>query len=215
MKQKCWKKPLKLFPLCLSFLLLLSFCACSQEKKEKRHAVIEVEYAQLSLGDIVRKSEIIAYGEVIEKGPVTNPEYATDYDYGKDVSVRVKKGLRNCQEGDTVVYWELGGEAPNGVVYEYRGVKNAEVGDTILVFINEMKNDLGRDPFVEDEDGNVSVFNIFLDEEELLSPNPYSSEPPSSSAVSSQNPYDSTVLPMEEYIEIVEGVIQAQDEGEE
>lgn len=215
MKQKYWKKPLKLSSLCMAILLLLSLFACTQKEMEKEHVRIEGSFAQLSLGDIVRKSEIIAYGEVIEKGPVTTPEYATDYDYGKNVSVRVKKGLRNCEEGDTVVYWELGGEAPNGKIYEHPGIRTAEIGDTVLVFITDMKSAIGRGPFVEDEDGNVSVLNIFLDEEERLSPNPYSSEPPSSSAVSSQNPYDSTVLPMEEYIEIVEGVIQAQDEGEE
>ena len=200
MKEKKWKKPLKLSSLCMAILLLLSLFACTQKETEKEHVRIEGSFAQLSLGDIVRKSEIIAYGEVIEKGSVTTPEYATDYDYGKNVSVRVKKGLRNCQEGDTVVYWELGGEAPNGKIYEHPGIRTAEIGDTVLVFITDMKSAIGRGPFVEDEDGNVSVPSDFMVEEEHETPD---------------DPNSTEVLGMDAYMEKVEGVIQAQDEGEE
>ncbi len=200
MKQKYWKKPLKLSSLCMAILLLLSLFACTQKEMEKEHVRIEGSFAQLSLGDIVRKSEIIAYGEVIEKGPVTTPEYATDYDYGKNVSVRVKKGLRNCEEGDTVVYWELGGEAPNGKIYEHPGIRTAEIGDTVLVFITDMKSAIGRGPFVEDEDGNVSVPSDFMVEEEHETPD---------------DPNSTEVLVMDAYMEKVEDVIQAQDEGKE
>ena len=152
----------------------------------------------MSLGDIVKESEYIAYGEVIEKGPVTTPEYASDHDYGKDVTVRVKKGLLNCEEGDTVVYWELGGEAPNGIVYEHPGLGNADIGDTILIFISEQKSQLTLPALIEDEDGNLSIYNIYLEEKEFTVPD---------------DPYDSTILPMEEYMEKVEGVIQAQAES--
>lgn len=151
----------------------------------------------MSLGDIVRTSKTIAYGEIIEKGPVTTPEYASDYDYGKNVTVRVKKGLLNCEEGDTVVYWELGGEAPNGKIYEYPGINTAEIGDNVLVFVDNMKSELSG-PFIEDTDGNVNVLKDLMVEEEHETP---------------EDPYGFDVIPMEEYIEKVEGVIQAQAAG--
>ena len=179
-------------------LLLVSCFGCAKAETEKQHVRIEGCFAQMSLGDMVRMSEYIAYGEVIEKGPVTTPEYASDHDYGKDVTVRVKKGLLNCEEGDTVVYWELGGEAPNGIVYEHPGLGNADIGDTILIFISEQKSQLTLPALIEDEDGNLSIYNIYLEEKEFTVPD---------------DPYDSTILPMEEYMEKVEGVIQAQAAG--
>ncbi len=197
MKQKRWHKLLKVSSFVIASFLLVSCFGCAKEETEKEHVRIEASFAQLSLGDIVRMSEYIAYGEVIEKGPVTTPEYASDYDYGKNVTVRVKKGLLNCEEGDTVVYWELGGEAPNGKIYEYPGINTAEVGDNVLVFVNNMKSELSG-PFIEDTDGNVNVLKDLMVEEEHKTP---------------EDPYGSDVLPMEEYMEKVEDVIQVQAEG--
>ncbi|MFR8002968.1 MAG: hypothetical protein ACLU62_08620 [Hydrogeniiclostridium sp.] len=196
MKQKRWHKLLKVSSLAIASFLLVSCFGCAKEETEKQHVRIEASFAQLSLGDIVRMSEYIAYGEVIEKGPVTTPEYASDYDYGKNVTVRVKKGLLNCEEGDTIVYWELGGEAPNGKIYEYPGINTAEVGDNVLVFVDNMKSELSG-PFIEDTDGNVNVLKDLMVEEEHETP---------------EDPYGFDVLPMAEYMEKVEGVIQAQAE---
>ena len=198
MKQKRWHKLLKVSSFVIASFLLFSCFGCAKEETEKQHVQIEGSFAQMSLGDIVRASKTIAYGEIIEKGPVTTPEYASDYDYGKDVTVRVKKGLLNCEEGDTVVYWELGGEAPNGKIYEHPGIRTAEIGDDVLIFIGRMKSSVGRGPFIEEEDGNVNVPNDFMVEEEYETP---------------EDPYGSEVLPMEEYMEKVEKVIQAQAES--
>ena len=197
MKQKRWHKLLKVSSFVIASFLLVSCFGCAKAETEKEHVRIEGSFAQLSLGDIVRMSEYIAYGEVIEKGPVTAPEYASDYDYGKNVTVRVKKGLLNCEEGDTVVYWELGGEAPNGKIYEYPGINTAEIGDNVLVFVDNMKSELSG-PFIEDTDGNVNVLKDLMVEEEHETP---------------EDPYGFDVIPMEEYIEKVEGVIQAQAAG--
>ena len=197
MKQKRWHKLLKVCSFAIASFLLFSCFGCAKGETEKQHVRIEGSFAQLSLGDIVRMSEYIAYGEVIEKGPVTTPEYASDYDYGKNVTVRVKKGLLNCEEGDTVVYWELGGEAPNGKIYEYPGINTAEIGDNVLVFVDNMKSELSG-PFIEDTDGNVNVLKDLMVEEEHETP---------------EDPYGFDVIPMEEYIEKVEGVIQAQAAG--
>ena len=198
MKQKRWHKLLKVSSFVIASFLLFSCFGCAKGETEKQHVRIEGSFAPMSLGDIVKESEYIAYGEVIEKGPVTTPEYASDHDYGKDVTVRVKKGLLNCEEGDTVVYWELGGEAPNGIVYEHPGLGNADIGDTILIFISEQKSQLTLPALIEDEDGNLSIYNIYLEEKEFTVPD---------------DPYDSTILPMEEYMEKVEKVIQAQAES--
>lgn len=197
MKQKRWHKLLKVCSFAIASFLLFSCFGCAKGETEKQHVRIEGSFAPMSLGDIVKESEYIAYGEVIEKGPVTTPEYASDHDYGKDVTVRVKKGLLNCEEGDTVVYWELGGEAPNGKIYEYPGINTAEIGDNVLVFVDNMKSELSG-PFIEDTDGNVNVLKDLMVEEEHETP---------------EDPYGFDVIPMEEYIEKVEGVIQAQAAG--
>ena len=138
MKQKRWHKLLKVCSFAIASFLLFSCFGCAKGETEKQHVRIEGSFAPMSLGDIVKESEYIAYGEVIEKGPVTTPEYASDHDYGKDVTVRVKKGLLNCEEGDTVVYWELGGEAPNGIVYEHPGLGYADGYQTTYANLQEM-----------------------------------------------------------------------------
>ena len=169
MKQKRWHKLLKVCSFAIASFLLFSCFGCAKGETEKQHVRIEGSFAPMSLGDIVKESEYIAYGEVIEKGPVTTPEYASDHDYGKDVTVRVKKGLLNCEEGETVVYWELGGEAPNGKIYEYPGINTAEIGDNVLVFVDNMKSELSG-PFIEDTDGNVNVLKDLMVEEEHETP---------------------------------------------
>ena len=60
-----------------------------------------------------------------------------------------------------------------------------------------MKSELSG-PFIEDTDGNVNVLKDLMVEEEHETP---------------EDPYGFDVIPMEEYIEKVEGVIQAQAAG--
>ncbi len=209
MKEKQWQKLLKVSSLFLASLLLSSCfgCAassCSPQQNEKQVVEVHGLFAYMSLGDAAHDCDTIAYCDVLEKSQpmpsefLTDPASATGSDYGKKVTIRVKKGLKNCREGDILIYWEPGGEAPDGKIYIHKGVLTAETGDTALIFMG----DDGSTPHIgiltEDEDKNVHVPADFMIEEEGKMPDPS---------------VGTVVLPMTEYLEKVEKVIQAQAAG--
>ena len=209
MKQAKWAK-MKRPMIGILISLLLSSCfgcaasSCSGQQNEKQVVEIHGLFAYMSLGDAAHDCDIIAYCDVLEKSQsmpsifLTDPASATGSDYGKKVTIRVKKGLKNCREGDTLTYWEPGGEAPDGKIYVHKDVLTAETGDTALIFMG----DDGSTPHIgiltEDEDKNVCVPADFMIEEEGKRPDPS---------------VGSVVLPMAEYLEKVEKVIQAQAES--
>ena len=208
MKQAKWAKIKRpMIGILISLLLSSSFgCAassCSGRQGEKQVVEIHDLFAYMSLGDAAH-CDIIAYCDVLEKSQpmpsefLTDPASATGSDYGKKVTIRVKKGLKNCREGDILTYWEPGGEAPDGKIYVHKGVLTAETGDTALIFMG----DDGSTPHIgiltEDEDKNVRVPAAFMIEEEGKMPDPS---------------VGSLVLPMTEYLEKVEKVIQEQAES--
>lgn len=127
-----------------------------------------------------------------------SPDEITGTHYSRKVTMQVKKGIKNCKEGDIITYWEAGGKTKDGRIYVNEGFDSAEPGDTALVFITDYKLAFHMLP-VEDKDGNVSIPGDFMIEEKY------------SELTDIPDPKDlNAELPMEEYLDKVEKVVREQ-----
>lgn len=186
--------------------VLLFFCfSCS---KEKRIIEIQSSLAYQTLGDAVVDSSVIAYGEILEKGQAMAPDFFAAFssevsaeNYCRKVILRVTKGLKNCQTGDIITYWEPGGgETPEGAIYEYTSFLKAETGERALLFLDENGVSFSLGVLVEDENQNIHVPDDYMIETARTPPE-------------TEGQYSVIEIPMEEYMEKVEKVIQAQAES--
>ncbi|MFR8002795.1 MAG: hypothetical protein ACLU62_07745 [Hydrogeniiclostridium sp.] len=196
----------------LLFTLSLSGCSTDTSKfknstPEEEPNVIQVDYVFLTLGDVVHDSSAIAYGTVLEKSEYTEipepvasilppDEIATSW-YSRRVTLKVEEGIKNCDAGDTITFWEPGGKIPDGRVIEHSGRQYVETGEKILAFLYEDGTICHIVP-TEDGDGNVDVIGHFLVEETSIERGGSHKTP------------ENQVMPMEEYLEIVENVVQEQ-----
>lgn len=194
------------FLLCILFL---SACSKVYTKSQSEEQIIPLQYsfARFTLGDTVAASPTIVYGIVLEKSeyaevPDTldflSPDEIVGAHYHRKVTMQVKKGIKNCKEGDIITYWEAGGKTKDGRIYVNEGFDSAEPGDTALVFITDYKIAFHMLP-VEDKKGNVSISEDFMIEEK------YSEL----TDIPEANHLD-TELPMEEYLDKVEKVVREQ-----
>ena len=107
----------------------------------------------------------------MEKGDVGLPDPELDPAtnsrlYGKPVTFQVIDAIKGCEDGETITYWELGGEAPDGNLYVHPELCTGEVGGLFLLILN------GPDyyyipsastPLPANEDGTLSLPDGFLD----------------------------------------------------
>ena len=207
------RKYLVLF-LTVFLLFVFSLSACSEKNNSESQSegqIIPLHYSfdRYTLGDTVAISPTIAYGVVLEKSeyaevPDTldflSPDEIVGAHYHRKVTMQVKKGIKNCKEGDIITYWEAGGKTKDGRIYVNEGFDSAEPEDTALVFITDYKLAFHMLP-VEDNEGNVSIPGDFMIGQK------YSelTDIPDSKNLD-------TDLSMEEYIKIVEKVVREQAE---
>ena len=199
----------QLISLLLALLLLVAFASCAAEEQpssepaEDRQIVrFEASFTGMSLGDAVRVYPIIAYGEILGKGEVDLPDDslvpADDrYYYGRPVGFRVIEGLKGCQDGDLLSYWELGGEASDGTIYVHPGREIGETGEQAVVMLEADFYNVThyRCPLVEDAEGNVTVPPEFMIEQENMW---------------ARQTEQHETIPMEEFLEKVRRVVAAQ-----
>lgn len=107
------KNYLLLFPtVFLLCILFLSACSKVYTKSQSEEQIIPLQYsfARFTLGDTVAASPTIVYGIVLEKSeyaevPDTldflSPDEIVGAHYHRKVTMQVKKGIKNCKEGET------------------------------------------------------------------------------------------------------------------
>ena len=196
------------FLLCVLFLSACTGTNSPENPSASKTVIIHSCFPQWSLGDAVYNNPTIAYGVILEKAEYAEvpdfveipPEDIDGSHYYRKVTVEVKQGLKNCEAGDIITYWEPGGKTKDGTVYDRRSYQKAEVGEKALLFLNKYGISCWFFP-IEDNEGNVSIPGDFMVEER------YSTmvDIPDSKNVG-------TDLSMEEYIKIVEKVVQEQAE---
>lgn len=211
--KKSKKYPLLFLAAVLSFIVSLSGCSTNIFKSENLTSeeishVLQVDYVFLTLGDIVHDSSAIAYGTVLEKSEYTeipepvasilSPDEIATFWYSRRVTLQVQAGVKNCDAGDTITFWEPGGKIPDGRVIEHSGRQYIETGEKILAFLYEDGTICHIVPIV-DKDGNVDVMGDFLVEET------------SAERGGSHKTPENQVMPMEEYLEIVKKVVREQE----
>lgn len=194
----------------LSFIFSLSACSKEnnfQSQSEGQIIPLHYSFTRYTLGDTVAISPTIAYGVVLEKSeyaevPDTldflSPDEIVGAHYHRKVTMQIKKGIKNCKEGDIITYWEAGGKTKDGRIYVNEGFDSAEPGDTALVFVTDYKLAFHMLP-VEDNKGNVFIPGDFMIEEK------YSEL----TDIPEEKNLDAN-LPMEEYLDKVEKVVQEQ-----
>ena len=128
------RKYLILF-LTVFLLFVFSLSACSEKNNSESQSegqIIPLHYSfdRYTLGDTVAISPTIAYGVVLEKSeyaevPDTldflSPDEIVGAHYHRKVTMQVKKGIKNCKEGDIITYWEAGGKTKDGRIYINEG----------------------------------------------------------------------------------------------
>ena len=200
-----------LFTVFLLFTLSLSACIGTNSPENPsadKTVIIHSSFPQWSLGDAVYNNPTIAYGVILEKAEYAEvpdfveipPEDIDGSHYYRKVTVEVKQGLKNCEAGDIITYWEPGGKTEDGTTYEQRGFQKAEIGEKALLFLNKYDISCWFFP-IEDKEGNVSIPKDFMIEEK------YSEL----TDIPEPDPKDlNAELPMEEYLDKVEKVVREQ-----
>lgn len=195
----------------LSFVFSLSACIGTNSPENPsadKTVIIHSSFPQWSLGDAVYNNPTIAYGVILEKAEYAEvpdfveipPEDIDGSHYYRKVTVEVKQGLKNCEAGDIITYWEPGGKTEDGTTYEQRGFQKAEIGEKALLFLNKYDISCWFFP-IEDKEGNVSIPKDFMIEEK------YSEL----TDIPEPDPKDlNAELPMEEYLDKVEKVVREQ-----
>ena len=211
---KARKKSVILFHIVfLLFTFSLSACIGTNSPENPsadKTVIIHSSFSQWSLGDAVYNNPTIAYGVILEKAEYAEvpdfveipPEDIDGSHYYRKVTVEVKQGLKNCEAGDIITYWEPGGKTEDGTTYEQRGFQKAEIGEKALLFLNKYDISCWFFP-IEDKEGNVSIPKDFMIEEK------YSEL----TDIPEPDPKDlNAELPMEEYLDKVEKVVREQAE---
>ncbi len=159
-------------------------------------------YIAVTLGDLVQDYPTIAYGTILDKSEFAEApkpllyEQAQAFEMCQKVTMKVKRGIRGCEDGDTITYWEIGGMSEDGIIYKLEGYDKSQVGETVLVFL-----DPDRLAFYvqlqADSEGNISLSGDFMTEEPCDGAQP-------------ENEASAAELPMEEYLDKVEKVVREQ-----
>ena len=157
------------------FLSLLCLTACSShgqtgavtEQTPTETVTIMSDYAAVTFEEAVERAAVIVYGTVTAKS-VTQPnetQYSdghTSYDPYRNVTIEVDTLFKGGSGNSPVVYRELGGIV-GSTEYVHYALEITEVGDRVLLFLNEDGYFLCPDVLsIADEDGNISVGSNML-----------------------------------------------------
>lgn len=156
----------------LMFLLiatvLFSSCAnnTSQEQNNIETHTIYATWPGYYFEEAVNKASRIVYGTVTKKRDTKVHESITNSnnilrEYYRDVTIDVIKTFKG-EESRTVNYIEMGGTYES-VEYIYSGSPIVDIGDKVLIFLNERETFISPYAFfIEDDEGNIRVSKEML-----------------------------------------------------
>lgn len=160
---------------------LFSFSACSHNAPDTEPEVITIHalWPSYSLEQAISRSSTIVYGKVVSKGEtlthesqLSNGDILTEY--YRNVSIEVIDLIKGENDLDFVEYKEMGGVV-GSVTYQYEGLKFAESGEHILLFLNENNVAISASGvMILDSENKISVAKAMIPND--VSPAAYGAE---------------------------------------
>lgn len=147
-------------------ILCIIFTSCAvKDISEKEIIEISAVHPAYTLETMTEAAETIVHGTVIEKGE--SFIHTSETNTGRiieSVFTPITISVTDCLKGDateTVVYNQRGGEIENKI-YEFNDGGEVEVGEEVILFLNEVNVTWGGQGVYKIEDGNTTVENRML-----------------------------------------------------
>ena len=162
----------RILTLCLCMLCLTACSSCGHtgivtEQTPTETVTIMADFAAITFEEAVDRAATIVYGTVTAKS-ITQPNESllsnghTNYDPYRNVTIEVDTLFKGDSGHSPVVYREPGGIV-GSTEYVYYALESTEVGDRVVLFLNENGYFLCPDVLnIADEDGNITVGSTML-----------------------------------------------------